>query len=209
MFGNARTAEVLAVESPAAELLERLLRALDEFTVAGGEQEDDITLVALVRSAEAVDAPPAGQPAVLADFTVASSPGNERGVIERLTEVLADSGLDPARLERLRTATAEATMNAMEHGNGYDPALDTRIVIAASRSRILVRIYDHGVGADVGEVEQPDIEAKLEGLQSPRGWGLFLIGEMVDSIEHRTEDGQHVLELAMNLEGGGDDTDDA
>jgi serine phosphatase RsbU (regulator of sigma subunit)/anti-sigma regulatory factor (Ser/Thr protein kinase) len=207
MFGNARAAEVLAVESPAGELLERLLGALDEFTVAGGEQEDDITLVALVRSEQAAEGPP--PVAVLADFTVASSPGNERGVIERLAEVLADSGLGPARRERLRTATAEATMNAMEHGNGYDPALDTRIVIAASRSQVLVRIYDHGVGADVAAVEEPDIEAKLEGLQSPRGWGLFLIGEMVDSVEHRTEDGQHVLELAMNLEGGGDDTGDA
>jgi anti-sigma regulatory factor (Ser/Thr protein kinase) len=123
--------------------------------------------------------------------------------------VLAGSGVDPARLERLKTATAEATMNAMEHGNRYDPTLDTRVVIAAAPGRVLVSIYDHGTPHDVGIAEQPNLEAKLEGLQSPRGWGLFLISEMVDSVEHRAEDGQHVLELVMNLEGGGDDTGDA
>ena len=29
----------------------------------------------------------------------------------------------------------------------------------------------------------PDLEAKLAGLQTPRGWGLFLIGNMVDECE--------------------------
>jgi serine phosphatase RsbU (regulator of sigma subunit)/anti-sigma regulatory factor (Ser/Thr protein kinase) len=208
MFGTARAADVLAGEAPASDVLERLLDSLDAFTLAGGEQEDDITLVALVRSAETA-ARPAGQPAVLADFTVASAPGNERGVVERLAEVLASSGLDVARLERLKTATAEATMNAMEHGNRYDPALDVRIVVAATPAHAVVRIYDHGTAEGVEAAEQPDIEAKLEGLQAPRGWGLFLIREMVDEVEHRTEDGHHVLELVMNIEGGDDAAGDA
>jgi len=230
MFGTARAAEVLAVERPSADVLERLLSELDAFTVSGGEQEDDITLVALARFGEergraasgkparelqpkgARDmppAPPAGQPAVLADVTVASAPGNERDVITRLSEVLAQSGLSPARLERLKTATAEATMNAMEHGNRYDPALDVRVVALKSRSQIVVRIFDQGTADAMADAEQPDIEAKLEGLQSPRGWGLFLIGEMVDSVDHRIEDGHHVLELTMNIEGDGDDPGDA
>jgi serine phosphatase RsbU (regulator of sigma subunit)/anti-sigma regulatory factor (Ser/Thr protein kinase) len=210
MFGTTRAAEALALGGAAESVLERLLGALDAFTVAGGEQEDDITLVALARSGEvAAAAPPASQPAVLADFTVSSKSGNERQVIERLAAVLSGRGLDTVRLERLKTATAEATMNAMEHGNNYDPALDTRIVITASAARVLVRIYDHGTAQAVAPTEQPDLEAKLEGLQSPRGWGLFLIGEMVDSVDHRTEGGMHVLELAMNLEGGRDDAGDA
>jgi anti-sigma regulatory factor (Ser/Thr protein kinase) len=100
-------------------------------------------------------------------------------------------------------------MNAMEHGNHYDPALDVRIVVAASPAQVLVRIYDHGNAEGVALAEQPDLKAKLEGLQSPRGWGLFLISEMVDSVEHGTAHGLHVLELAMNLEGGSDDAGDA
>jgi anti-sigma regulatory factor (Ser/Thr protein kinase) len=51
--------------------------------------------------------------------------------------------------------------------------------------------------------EAPDIDAKLEGLQSPRGWGLFLIREMVDELRQTSEDGQHVVELVMQT--GGDE----
>ena len=46
----------------------------------------------------------------------------------------------------------------------------------------------------------PDLEAKLAGLQRARGWGLFLIKEMVDSA-HETSDGKlHTLELGMRLD---------
>jgi anti-sigma regulatory factor (Ser/Thr protein kinase) len=118
-----------------------------------------------------------------------------------LADALGPVALAQARLERLKTATAEATMNAMEHGNRYDPSLDVRIVVLASDSDVAVRISDHGAESPIVPAETPDIDAKLEGLQSPRGWGLFLIKEMVDSLRHTSEDGQHVLELVMETKG--------
>jgi anti-sigma regulatory factor (Ser/Thr protein kinase) len=66
----------------------------------------------------------------------------------------------------------------------------------------VVRIEDHGTGPDIPEAEQPDLDAKLAGLQSPRGWGLFLIEQMVDGLRHEARNGRHVIELEMNLEGG-------
>lgn len=195
MFGTPRAAEVLAGADSAAGTLDALLRELDSFTGAAREQEDDITLVALVRDDERI----------LADFTIVSAPGNEREAIARVAEALRPVGLAAARLERLKTATAEATMNAMEHGNRYDPALDVRIVVAASGSAVAVRISDHGSSGDFGDAETPDIDAKLDGLQSPRGWGLFLIKEMVDSLRHGSENGHHIVELVMHTEGAQDD----
>jgi serine phosphatase RsbU (regulator of sigma subunit)/anti-sigma regulatory factor (Ser/Thr protein kinase) len=215
MFGTKRAADVLGDAPSSSAVIPRLLAALDAFTVAGGEQEDDITLVALAREAVGREVRGGasegdasnGEPRVLAEFAVTSAPGNERAVIERLAEVLAGGPLTPARLERLKTAVGEATMNAMEHGNRYDPALDVQIVVAESPAAIVVRIVDHGTADDVAAAETPDLEAKLEGLQSPRGWGLFLIGEMVDSVRHDTQDGRHVLELVMNVQGGENDGD--
>ncbi len=188
-----------------------MLVALDRFTGESDEQEDDITLVALRRDpAGGAEAHPGSVnhrgSRVLADFTVESAPGNEREAIGRMAEALAGVGLAPDRLERLKTATAEATMNAMEHGNRYDPALEVRIVVTASASEVAVRIFDHGEGPSDAEAQVPDIEAKLEGLQSPRGWGLFLIEEMVDTLRHSSEDGHHVLELVMATEGAPDAT---
>ena len=48
------------------------------------------------------------------------------------------------------------------------------------------------------------LEAKLEGRQAPRGWGLFLIENMVDEARVTSEGSGHTVELALRLEGGGD-----
>ena len=127
--------------------------------------------------------------------------------MRRVADSLASLGIAPARMERLKTATAEATMNAMEHGNGYDPALDVRIVVIATGSEAIVRISDHGAEAVIPAAEIPDIDAKLDGLQSPRGWGLFLIKEMVDEVRQTSDDGRHVIELVLKTERSRDATD--
>ena len=49
---------------------------------------------------------------------------------------------------------------------------------------IVVRITDRALsGAVPDDAEAPDIERKLAGEQKPRGWGLFLIKNMVDSMD--------------------------
>ena len=55
----------------------------------------------------------------LAEFSVPSEPGNERLAMETVAEAVRDLGIRGENLERLKTAVAEATMNAMEHGNKY------------------------------------------------------------------------------------------
>ncbi|HEV2121169.1 MAG TPA: hypothetical protein VGW38_00145, partial [Chloroflexota bacterium] len=52
------------------------------------------------------------------------------------------------------------------------------------------------------DAEVPDLEAKLEGAQSPRGWGLFLIQNMVDEIRVSGNPDHHTIELIVYLEGG-------
>ena len=207
MFGIARAAELLRDAQSAGEIVGRQLAALDAFTGETEEQEDDITLVALMREPTAAGDDAGGNHQgwrVLAELSVASAAGNERAAIERVAAALAPVGLPAARLERLKTAAAEATMNAMEHGNRYDPALDVRLVVLASDAEVAVRISDHGESAVITPPATPDINAKLEGLQSPRGWGLFLIKEMVDDVRESSEDGHHVIELVMET-GGAED----
>ena len=46
----------------------------------------------------------------------------------------------------------------------------------------------------------PDLDAKLAGDQSPRGWGLFLIKNMVDEMNVYQDESHHTIELVMNLE---------
>ena len=55
----------------------------------------------------------------------------------------------------------------------------------------------------IPDAETPDIEAKLEGLQTPRGWGLFLIKNMVDDMAISGDESHHTIELVLHLKGDG------
>jgi anti-sigma regulatory factor (Ser/Thr protein kinase) len=120
--------------------------------------------------------------------------------METLAEAISDLDIRSENLERLKTAVAEATMNAMEHGNHYRAELPVLIEVSASDTQLSVKITDEGSGPPAFHAETPDLEAKLEGMQSPRGWGLFLIKNMVDDMEVTGDEHHHTVELLLNLE---------
>ena len=225
MFGFPRLQDLVANHPGGSSLIDFLLAELEGFTGAGREQEDDVTLVTLERSLttasvsslspggtsdaeeQAPVAPaPAGKdaPRTLVEFEVPSEPGNERVAIERVAEAVRELGVEQARLERLQTAVGEATMNAMEHGNEYRSDLPVSIRVAVSETALSVGVTDHGGGEDIPEAETPDLEAKLSGAQTPRGWGLFLIKNLVDEMIVTRDQTHHTVELVLRLEGDED-----
>jgi len=206
MFGFPRLMGLVGVSEGGSSLIDRLLSELHSFTGADWEQEDDITLVTLERSAASpsMSASASNSVHTLAEFTVASEPGNERLAMERVAEAVKELGLESSRLERLRTAVSEGTMNAIEHGNYNRADLDVTVHVAASDEEVIVRITDLGGGRPIpAQVETPDIEAKLDGLQTPRGWGLFLIKNMVDDMQVSSDEHTHTIELSLKLKGNG------
>ena len=197
MFGFPRVAALTGEANDGEVLIDRLLKELQEFTGPGLEQEDDITLVTLGRRSAPGDG--SGGERELAAFEVASEPGNERLAIDQVTKAVAGLELAGPRLERLKTAVGEATMNAIEHGNHNRPELPVEIRVVADDTDLKVRITDQGGERPIPEVETPDLEAKLAGLQTPRGWGLFLIQEMVDELRTAVDEHHHTIELVMHL----------
>jgi serine phosphatase RsbU (regulator of sigma subunit)/anti-sigma regulatory factor (Ser/Thr protein kinase) len=209
MFGFNRLRDLVAQHDCGEDFVPFLLEQLTQFTGAEWEQEDDVTIVTLQRWSEggarasAVAAPAEeGTPMrfwkELGAFTVPSAPGNERYAMQRVGEILAAENLPPTHLERLKTAVAETTMNAMEHGNRYQVGQDVQVQVAGSRSAVCVRITDRGGHRTIPETTAPDIDAKLAGLQSPRGWGLFLIRNMVDEVNTSSDADHYTVELVLN-----------
>ena len=216
MFGFPRLRQMACGFGSGAELIERLRGALADFAGPGWEQEDDVTFVTLERTSPPSPLPYKGRGSpdanfplspqergsegeMLADFIVPSAPDNEREAMEQVAAAVAGLGLPADRLDRLKTAVAEATMNAMEHGNHYDPDKPVAIRVRASADELIVSITDHGGGQTVPEADAPDLEAKLAGLQSPRGWGLFLIRSMVDDMRVIDDGMHHTVELVLKL----------
>lgn len=137
---------------------------------------------------------------LLAEFSLPSEPGNDLEAMRLVADTVAGLNLSEAQLERLKTAVAETTMNAIEHGNRYRKDFPVKIKVLLSNASLAVRIADNGADQVIPEYEEPDIDAKLEGKQSPRGWGLFLIKKMVDEINVTTDEALHIVELILKLE---------
>ena len=146
-------------------------------------------------------APSSGARRTLAELSIPSEPGNERRAMEEVARAVSELRLPERTLERLKTAVAEATMNAMEHGNHYRAEVPVLIEVSASEAEISVKITDEGSGPPAFHSETPDLEAKLEGEQSPRGWGLFLIKNMVDDMNVTGDEHHHTIELILHLDG--------
>jgi serine phosphatase RsbU (regulator of sigma subunit)/anti-sigma regulatory factor (Ser/Thr protein kinase) len=204
MFGFPRLKETVGEAPSGQRLIDRVLSDLEAFTGPGAEQEDDITMVTLQRTVGAAHVSTTSNGSVLAAFDLPSEPGNERGAIERVERAVLGLGLEPARVDRLKTAVAEATMNAREHGNEYRADVPVSIRVLRSADSLRVQITDRGEAGEVADPETPDLNAKLDGRQEPRGWGLFLIEKMVDEAHVTSEHAGHTLELVLRLEGGGD-----
>ena len=207
MFGFPRLKETVARAPGGQKMIDRVLSEVEAFTGPEAEQEDDITMVSLERSMGGAQVSGAQNGRVLAEFDLPSAEGNEREAMARVGQAVAGSGLDPARVERLKTAVAEATMNAMEHGNEYRADRPVSIRVLQSADRLRVQVSDHGGATELPPAETPDLAAKLEGRQRPRGWGLFLIEKMVDEAHATVGTDGHVLELTLRLEEGAKDGD--
>jgi anti-sigma regulatory factor (Ser/Thr protein kinase) len=190
-----------------------LLAELERFTGAGWEQEDDITLVTLQRRARppacprgACGAGPGDEASgdgpwrVVATWTLPSAPGTERRVVEQVAAAVQDLALPAARLERLKTAVGEAVANAIEHGNQNRPELPVTLTVRVSPTALCVRVTDQG-GRPLPAPVVPDLEAKLAGEQTPRGWGLFLIKNLVDEVHDHCSGTEHTIDLILYRQG--------
>ena len=91
-------------------------------------------------------------------------------------------------------------MNAMEHGNKYLPELSVSIRVVITGRALSVHITDHGGGQPIPEPATPDLKAKLAGLEGPRGWGLFLIKNLVDEMHATHDEAHHTIELVLFLD---------
>jgi anti-sigma regulatory factor (Ser/Thr protein kinase) len=136
---------------------------------------------------------------LLAEFSIPSQPGNERIAMRRVAEAVRPLRLKSDRLERLATAVSEATMNAMEHGNHFEPERPVSVRVVASDTELLITVSDRGGGSPVPRPAAPDLDAKLAGRQSSRGWGLFLMRQMVDEVTDESDDSGHRVHLRVRL----------
>ncbi len=209
MFGFPRLMQVLSKYPGDTTLIDSLLHELMTFTGDAWEQEDDVTMVRLQRvSVKAIPDKESDMLHLLKERTLASIPGNEREAMEWVADEVQSLHLSQDQLANLKTAVAEVVMNAMEHGNHYQADSLVILQILTSSTSVVVRVRDQGEGElhPVAVPDVPNLEAKLAELETPRGWGLFLIKNLVDEMREINEEHSHTVEVAIHFKSKKDET---
>ena len=108
--------------------------------------------------------------------------GYEKVAMSTAASVAKLMGFRDDRIEDLKTAVAEACINAIEHGNRLNEGLSVGVVLSAGEDSLEVKVMDDGKGLK-NLPPKPDIDKKIHGEEDPRGMGMFLIQALVDEAE--------------------------
>jgi serine/threonine-protein kinase RsbW len=108
--------------------------------------------------------------------------GFEKVAMSTAASVAKLMGFRDDRVEDLKTAVAEACINAIEHGNRLNEKLSVGVVLSAGEDSLEVKVIDDGTGMKT-QPAKPDIDRKMHGEEDARGMGMFLIQALVDEAE--------------------------
>ena len=108
--------------------------------------------------------------------------GFEKVAMSTAAAVAKLMGFREERIDDLKTAIAEACINAIEHGNRLNEGLSVGVVLSASDDSLEVKVIDDGTGLKKLP-PKPAMDKKIHGEEDPRGMGMFLIQALVDEAE--------------------------
>lgn len=105
------------------------------------------------------------------------------GEIEAMAERLASqAGLDEDECFRVTMAVREATVNAVLHGNEYDPGKHICASFEVTGDALVFKICDQGKGVNPDTLPDPTAP---ENLLRGTGRGIFLIRSLMDEVHFR------------------------
>lgn len=106
-------------------------------------------------------------------------------------------GFKRERIEDLKTAVAEACLNAMKHGNKGRTDARVLVVMNYIDDSFQVEVWDKGEGI-AQFPSDPDIDRLMNQIDPMTGFGLFLIRKLVDEVEFNKIDSQgHVVKMTV------------
>jgi len=133
------------------------------------------------------------------EVSLPSKLGYERIAMDCSASFAKMVGFAPERVEDLKTAVAEACLNAIEHGNKSHP--DTRVLVTMNfkDDRFSVSVKDGGNGIPRLPKDKA-VMRSIEKLEPPKGLGTYLIKQLVDEVEFNnlTKDG-HAVKMVIKL----------
>lgn len=178
-FGRTQVAEFVGEQAcdTAQQLVQLMAHEVHRYA-ADTEQSDDITLLAVKRSALIVHA-------TMDD-------------IERLKPFITDAalqaGIDAKEAKRLRAAVEEAVANVIN----YSQATSIMLKTEKSGGKLIVTIDDNGLPFDPTLGSNTDLSIPID--QRPSGgMGILMMQRMTDGMSYQRLGGHNILKLLKNI----------
>ena len=115
-------------------------------------------------------------------YTLESSLESVNKVEQAAEQMAKKAGIEEDEIFRVAMAVREAAVNAVLHGNSYDP--DKRITASFENTgdALVIRIADQGKGLDPETLPDP---LAPENLLRGSGRGIFLIRSFMDEVHFK------------------------
>jgi serine/threonine-protein kinase RsbW len=117
------------------------------------------------------------------ELSIPSNPMFERVVRASAAEVGAAFGFSSERVEDLKLAISEAVNNAIDHGSRGESTKLVAVVFEIDGEKLEIRISDQGTGVDRLDFSRRVIDEQSLEAGELRGFGMYLISELVDDYE--------------------------
>lgn len=127
--------------------------------------------------------------------------GYERIAMGTAASMAKLMGFSEDRIQDLKTAVAEACINAIEHGNQMNASVPVGVILSMPHpGELEVKVLDDGTGMNT-PAPKPDIDRKMTGEERARGMGMFLIQSLVDEVEWVPNiEGQSFVRLVIRMD---------
>jgi len=115
-------------------------------------------------------------------FTLDSTLESVNQAEESVTRVAAEAGFQGEQVHEICMAVREAAINAVLHGNKYDPQKKVRVCFETKPGMLQVTITDEGPGFEPEHVPDP---LAPKNLLKQSGRGIFLLRSYMDEVRFR------------------------
>jgi serine/threonine-protein kinase RsbW len=96
------------------------------------------------------------------------------------SNLATEAGFGEDEVMQIAMAVREAAINAVLHGNAYDPAKKVLLQFERTGGSLVITIKDQGKGIDLRSIPDP---LAAENLLKTSGRGIFLIRSFMDEVE--------------------------
>ena len=118
---------------------------------------------------------------------------------EVATKIAAKIGFDEEDINRISMAVREAAVNAVLHGNAYDPAKKVTFGFENTGEALVITVIDEGKGLNPSSIPDP---LAPENLLKQSGRGIFLIRAFMDEVRIRSLGPGTEVTMIKNVHGG-------